>query len=73
MATHHLSQIIIAQLKAPMDDPMIEDFVADLDRINQPVEHCDGFIWRLQDESGTATSFHPYNDTSWIFNMSVWQ
>ena len=72
MPAYHLAQINIAHLKAPIDDPMIADFVSDLDRINLLAEQSKGFIWRLKDEAGDATSFNPYNDPSYIINMSVW-
>ncbi|MFT4567842.1 MAG: hypothetical protein ACI9FN_002810 [Saprospiraceae bacterium] len=73
MPAYHLAQINIAHLKAPIDDPLIADFVADLDRINYLAEQSDGFIWRLMDEVGNATSYNLYNDPSYIINMSVWR
>ena len=73
MSAYHLAQINIAHLKAPTDDPIIADFVADLDNINQLAEQSEGFVWRLKDETGDATSFNPYDDPSYIINMSVWQ
>jgi len=73
MSKFHLAQINIAHLKAPIDDPLIADFVADLDRINLLAEQSEGFIWRLEDEAGNATSFNPYDNPNYIINMSVWR
>ena len=47
------------------------DFMANLDRINALADHSPGFVWRLQDDSGNATSVSPTNDNL-IVNMSVW-
>jgi hypothetical protein len=32
-----------------------------------------GFVWRLQDESGDATSIKAFGDDRLIVNMSVWE
>lgn len=68
---HHLAQLNIARLLAPLDDPRLADFVANLDRINMLAESWPGFVWRLKDESGDATAFRPFGDDV-IVNMSVW-
>ncbi len=73
MSSYHLAQINIAHLKAPIDDPLLADFVADLDRVNHIADQSEGFIWRLKDQVGNATSYNPYNDLSYIINMSVWR
>ncbi len=62
--TFQLAQINIAKLLAPIDSPLLADFVADLDRINGIAEQSTGFVWRLQGDSGNATGINPYNDAS---------
>ena len=62
---HHLAQINLARLIAPLDDPRIADFVAQLDTINALAEQSPGFVWRLQDESGNASWF--YKTAHWSF------
>jgi hypothetical protein len=69
----HLAQINIAKLLAPIDSPLLEDFVADLDRINEIAESSAGFVWRLKDDSGNATHFNPFDDSNLIINISVWK
>ena len=68
----HLAVFNIARLRAPMDDPLIDDFRNNLDPINALAEGSPGFVWRLQDESGNATNITPYGDPLVITNMAVW-
>jgi Domain of unknown function (DUF3291) len=70
---YQLAQINIAKLLAPIDSPLLADFVADLDRINALAENSPGFVWRLKDDSGNATGFNPYHDNTIIVNISVWE
>jgi len=51
----HLAQLNVGRLKAPIDNPMIDDFRMNLARINALAEASPGYVWRLQDESGNAT------------------
>ncbi len=70
---HQLAQINIAKLIAPITDPLIADFVAQLDTINALAEQSKGFIWRLKDDSNNATSINPFHDPLIIVNISVWE
>nr|WP_314895965.1 DUF3291 domain-containing protein [uncultured Flavobacterium sp.] len=70
---YHLAQINIAKLLEPIDSPLLEDFVEDLDRINEIAEKSEGFVWRLKDDTGNATNINPFDDSSFIVNMSVWE
>jgi len=67
-----LAQLNIAVLKAPLESPVMADFVANLDRINALAEAAPGFVWRLQTEEGDATALRPLGDNV-LVNMSVWQ
>jgi hypothetical protein len=67
-----LAQINIARMRAPLDDPMMAEFVENLARINALADDSPGFVWRLQSEAGDATNLRPYDDTI-IVNISVWQ
>lgn len=70
--TWQLAQLNIARLRFDIDDPEVQDFVDGLDRVNALAEASPGFVWRLQDEAGNATSVRMYDDPSIIVNMSVW-
>ena len=69
----HLAQLNIAKAKYALDAPEIKEFVDNLDVVNTIAEQSEGFIWRLQDESGDATSIQAFDDPNLIINMSVWQ
>ena len=70
---HHLAQINIGRLIAPIDDPRIAEFVAQLAPINAVADKAPGFVWRLQSESGNATDIAYNDDPSIMVNMSVWE
>lgn len=69
----HLAQLNVGRLRAPMDDPMIDDFRMNLDPINALAEATPGYVWRLQDESGDATSIKAFEDDLEIVNLTVWE
>jgi hypothetical protein len=69
----HLAQLNIARLKHPFDDPRIAEFADNLERINAVADRSEGFVWRLQDDSGDATAIRGFDDPRVIVNMSVWE
>jgi hypothetical protein len=70
----HLAQVNIGRLRAPVEHPMIAEFVAGLDRINALADGAPGFMWRLQTEDGNATAIRPIDDDELLaINMSVWE
>jgi hypothetical protein len=68
-----LAQINLARLIAPLSDPTMAEFVANLGPINALADTSPGFVWRLQTEHGDATALRPYDDDRIIVNLSVWQ
>ena len=68
----HLAQLNIARLLAPLDDPRLEGFVSNLDRINGLGDASPGFVWRLQTDEGDATALRPFPDPDIIVNLTVW-
>jgi hypothetical protein len=73
MSEYHLAQINIARMLTPIDDPVMAEFVAQLPPINALAEASPGFVWRLQSESGDATSIKVYDDEFIIVNLTVWE
>ncbi len=69
----HLAQVNIALPVAPMDSSTMAEFVANLEPINALADGAPGFVWRLQDESGDATSIQAFDDERLLINMSVWE
>jgi hypothetical protein len=55
-----------------MDDPVMAGFVNRLAEINALAEASPGFIWRLKDEAGNATSIHAFDDPRVIVNLTMW-
>jgi len=58
---------------APLDDPLLADFMAQLDAVNALAERTPGFVWRLKSDSGNATDIRAFDDPLMIVNMSVWE
>lgn len=73
MSAYHLAQINIARMLAPIDDPIMVDFVAQLAPVNALADASPGFVWRLQSDSGDATSIKVYDDEMIIVNLTVWE
>ena len=67
-----LAQVNIARMLAPLADPLMAEFVAQLDTINALADNSPGFLWRLQTAEGNATSLQPYEDALIIVNLSLW-
>lgn len=74
MSTHQIAQINIAKMKGVnINDPIMKEFVDNLDGVNAIAESSPGFVWRLKDEGNNATSLNPYDDEQIIINVSVWE
>ena len=69
---YHLAQVNIARMLAPLTDPLMAGFVADLDAINALADNSPGFLWRLQTSEGNATDIRPYEDDLILVNLSLW-
>jgi heme-degrading monooxygenase HmoA len=73
-----LAQVNIGRLRAPLDSPVLADFVAALDPVNSAADTAPGFVWRLQTEDGNATAVRAFQwdqagSAGVIVNMSVWE
>jgi ring-1,2-phenylacetyl-CoA epoxidase subunit PaaC len=69
-----LIQINIARMKGPIASPLLADFAAQLDVVNAQAESSAGFMWRLKDETGNATTISatsPFGPEM-LVNLSVW-
>jgi hypothetical protein len=71
--TRHLAQFNIARIRYPLDDPRMAEFVDNVQRVNGLAEQIDGFVWRLQDESGHAMNMRVYDDPRILPNLTLWQ
>lgn len=71
--TYHLAQLNVAKMRAGFDDPSMAEFVAALEPVNALADRSPGFVWRLQDDSGDATSIRVFEDPNMLVNLSVWR
>jgi hypothetical protein len=69
----HLAQVNIALPHEPLDSPLLREFVAALDPVNQAADAAPGFVWRLQTDTGNATAIKAFGDERLIVNMSTWE
>ncbi len=72
MSTFELAQLNIAVMQAPLESPLMADFVGNLERINALAEASAGFVWRLQTDAGDTTALRPFGEDV-LVNMSVWR
>lgn len=54
----HLAQVNIGRIFGPMDSPVMAEFKANLDPINELAEATPGFVWRLKSDSGNVYKSH---------------
>ena len=69
----HVAQYNIAWLLAPLDDPLLADFHANLDRINELGDASPGFVWRHKSADGNSTSVRVRDDPRILINFTVWE
>lgn len=73
MSAFHLAQINLGSLKAPLDDPAMAEFNANLAPINALAEASPGYVWRYTDEGrDDATLSRPFGP-GLLINFSVWR
>ena len=69
----HFAEFDIVRCRYPLDHPAMREFVDNLDRIYALAESSPGFIWRLNQGDGDASSYLLYDDPDIMCNMSVWE
>jgi len=72
--TRHLAQLNIGRLRYEVGDPRMADFIDNLAFVNGLAERSPGFVWRYQDDSGSAIDTRPFaGDPRMAINLSVWE
>ncbi len=69
----HIAELNIGRLRAPVDHPLVKEFIDNLDRINALAERMPGFVWRLTGAGNNATDLHFGDNPTMAVNMSVWE
>jgi hypothetical protein len=72
-ARHQLAQVNVARLRAPLDAPEQQEFVAALTVVNQVADTAPGFVWRHPAGFGHLTGAELLGDEMVIINLSVWE
>ncbi|MCU0535409.1 MAG: DUF3291 domain-containing protein [Hydrococcus sp. Prado102] len=71
---YHLAQVNTATLRAPLDEPQMADFVAQIQRINAIADRDPEFVWRLRAEGAEdATSIRAFDDERILITLTVWK
>jgi hypothetical protein len=71
MQRWQLAQVNVAYALGGPDDPVMADFMAQLDEINALAERSPGFVWRYVTDSRDPGQ-RELADPRVLFNMSVW-
>ena len=70
MTDYHLAEVNIARMHAPLEDPLMEGFVALLNEINALADRSPGFVWRSEFIRGRSQWFEkfdgPYMALWWV-------
>jgi heme-degrading monooxygenase HmoA len=69
---YHLAQANVAYALASPDDPLMAEYVARLDEMNQLADRSPGFVWRYLTDSRDPLQ-REFEDPRVLFNMSVWR
>jgi hypothetical protein len=72
--TFHLAQMNVAKLRAPEGDPLVAEFTAGVELMNELADRSPGFVWRLKEEDVDleALGIQPA-PPEMIATMSVWE
>lgn len=69
---YHIAQVNMAYALAPLGDPRLAAFSAQLDQIYALAEASPGFIWRLKAEDFSSSSPDLPTDERLFATISVW-
>lgn len=72
MTEWHIAQLNVGTALYDVDDPRMAGFTGRLDEINALADAAQGFVWRLQSDSGNATDIKLTDNPLFIVNLSVW-
>lgn len=70
----NLAQINVARMDGSnLDDPIMKEFVGNIDRMNSLAERSPGFIWRWIEDSDDQADLGIYSSPEILLNISVWK
>lgn len=73
----HIAHMNIARLRAPPGDPLVAEFIDNIDRVHAIAERSPGFVWRFSDRSSTISEDVQFqavlHDPMLAVSLTVWQ
>lgn len=72
IAGAQLAHLNIARMRAPLDSPVMAEFVAELDAINAIADAAPGFLWRMIEEDPQDPALVALGPLM-LVNLSVWR
>lgn len=74
MKGHHLAELNIGRLLAPVGDPRVAEFVDNIAKINGLGKRMPGFVWMLEGSGGPGATDHALaGDPQLVPNLTVWE
>ena len=68
-----LTQFNIGKLIRSIDNPRLDNYIAEREEVNKVAEHADGFIWKYKTQLGIGTEIFVVNDPRIVANLTVSQ
>ena len=75
-AGHHLAELNVGRLLAPVDDPRVAEFMSALDRVNGLGKRMPGFVWMMEGSGAPGTGNTEAKidgDAQYVSNLTVWE
>jgi hypothetical protein len=75
-AGHHLAELNLGRLLAPVDDPRVAEFMGALDRVNGLGKRMPGFVWMMEGSGAPGTGNTEAKidgDAQFVSNLTVWE
>lgn len=78
MRGHHLAELNVGKLLAPVGDPRVAEFIDNIERINNLGTRMPGFVWMLEGSGSPnatpgATEHAIAGDPLYVPNLTVWE
>ena len=73
---HHLAELNVGRLVAPVDDPRVAEFMGALDRVNGLGKRMPGFVWMMEGSGAPGTGNTEAKiggDPQYVSNLTVWE
>lgn len=71
---HHLAELNVGRLRADVGDPLVAEFIDNIERINGLGKRMPGFVWMLEGSGGPGATDHAIaGDPRYVPNLTVWE